>query len=101
MQAIQRVTEPKTGAAGFENLAFANNVPVVYEDSTGIPTDHMYFLNTDYLFFRYAPGRLFEPSEDVRVPNQDAETHLIFFAGNLTTSNCLAPGRAQGLRRRP
>jgi hypothetical protein len=27
MQAIQRVTETKMGAAGFTNLAFANNVP--------------------------------------------------------------------------
>jgi len=92
MQAIQRVTESKMGAAGFQNLAFANNVPVVYEDSTGILTDHMYFLNTDYLQFNYAPGRLFEPSDEVRPPNQDAETHLILFAGNLTCSNCALQG---------
>lgn len=92
MQSIQRVTESKMGSAGFQNLAFANNVPVVYEDSTGIPTDHMYFLNTDYLQFRYAKGRLFEPMSEVRPVNQDAETHLILFAGNLTCSNCSLQG---------
>jgi hypothetical protein len=92
MQAIQRVTEAKMGAAGFQNLAFANNVPVVYEDSTGIPTDHMYFLNTEYLHFRYAKGRLFEPMDGVRPVNQDAETHLILFAGNLTCSNASLQG---------
>jgi hypothetical protein len=87
MQAIQRVTETKTAAAGFQNLAFANNVPVCYEDSTGIPANHMYFINTDYLHFRYAEGRLFEPMKEMRPINQDAEVHLILFAGNLTASN--------------
>lgn len=92
LQAIQRVTETKMAAAGFTNLAYANNVPVVYEDSSGIPTNHMYFLNTDYIFFRYAKGRLFEPMEEVRPVNQDAETHLILFAGNMTVSNAARQG---------
>lgn len=92
MQAIQRVTESKMAAAGFQNLAFANNVPVVYEDSTGIPANHMYFINTEYLSFRYAKGRLFEPMKEVRPVNQDAEVHLILFAGNLTSSNCARQG---------
>jgi hypothetical protein len=87
MQAIQRVTETKTATAGFTNLAFANNVPVCYEDSTGMPSNHMYFINTDYLHFRYAEGRLFEPMKEMRPINQDAEVHLILFAGNLTASN--------------
>jgi hypothetical protein len=87
MTAIQRVTDEKTGKAGFTNLAFAGNVPVVYEDSTGIASNHMYFLNTDYLHFRYAEGRLFEPMKEMRPVNQDAEVHLILFAGNMTASN--------------
>lgn len=87
LQAIQRVAESKTAAAGFQNLAYANNVPVVYEDSAGIPTNHMYFINTDYLHFRYAPGRLFTPAKKVSMIQQDAESHFIFFAGNLTASN--------------
>lgn len=92
LQAIQRVTETKMATAGFTNLAYANNVPVVYEDSSGILTNHMYFLNTDYIFLRYAKGRLFEPMEEVRPVNQDAETHLILFAGNMTCSNCARQG---------
>jgi hypothetical protein len=92
LQAIQRVTETKMAAAGFTNLAYANNVPVVYEDSSGMPTNHMYFLNTDYIFLRYASGRLFEPMDEVRPVNQDAETHLILFAGNMTVSNCARQG---------
>lgn len=92
MQTIQRVTESKMAAAGFQNLAFANNVPVCYEDSTGITANHMYFINTDFLFLRYAKGRLFEPMKEVRPINQDAEVHLILFAGNLTVSNCARQG---------
>jgi hypothetical protein len=87
MQAHQRVTDEKTAKAGFTNLAFASNVPVVYEDSTGMPASHMYFVNTDYLHFRYAENRLFKPMKELRPVNQDADIHLILFAGNLTCSN--------------
>jgi hypothetical protein len=96
MQAIQRVTETKMAAAGFTSLAYANNVPVVYEDSAGMPANHMYFLNTDYIFLRYAKGRLFEPMDEVRPVNQDAETHLILFAGNMTVSNAARQGVLKG-----
>jgi hypothetical protein len=92
LQPLQRVTQAKTAAAGFKNLAFAEDIPVCYEDSTGIPTNHMYFLNTEYIKFRYAKGRLFEPMEPRMFPNQDAETHLILLAGNLTLSNAARQG---------
>jgi hypothetical protein len=52
----------------------------------------MYFLNTDYIFLRYAPDRLFEAQESVRPVNQDAETVVIHFAGNMTCSNCSLQG---------
>lgn len=94
MQAIQRVTNDgnSKAVAGFTSLAFANNVPVYYEDSSGIQADCMYFLNTDYIFLRYAPDRLFEAQEAVRPVNQDAETVVIHFAGNMTCSNCSLQG---------
>jgi len=92
LQAIQRVTREDRAGAGFEELVFANNVPVVYEDSTGIAANHMYFLNTDYLFFRYAENRNFTPMEKRSPINQDAEVHLILFAGNLTMSNASVNG---------
>ncbi len=92
LTAIQRVADEKTAGAGFKNIVFNANVPVVYEDSTGIPAGHMYFINTDYLHFRYAEGRLFEPEEKLRPVNQDAEVHLILFAGNMTVSNRMLQG---------
>lgn len=86
LQNIQRITNPKMADAGFRSLEYVG-APVVYEDSTGMPSSHMYMLNTDYLFFRYAPKRLFKPLERVHSINQDAVVQLITFAGNLTCSN--------------
>ena len=91
LQAIQRITDPKMGQAGFQNVMF-NTAPVVYEDNSGMPENHMYFLNTDYIFLRYAAKRLFKPLERVHSINQDAIVQLITFAGNLTCSNCSLQG---------
>lgn len=91
LQAIQRIASSKMADAGFQSLQFAG-ADVVYEDSTGMPASHMYFLNTDYIFFRYAPKRLFKPLEKVQSINQDAIAQLITFAGNLTTSNASVLG---------
>lgn len=91
LQAIQRITDSKMAEAGFQSIKFAG-ADVVYEDNTGMPANHMYFLNTDYIFLRYAPKRLFKPLEKVQSINQDAMVQLITFAGNMTTSNASLQG---------
>lgn len=91
LQAIQRVTDSKMANAGFQSVKFAG-ADVVYEDNSGMPASHMYFLNTDYVFLRYATRRLFKPLERVQSINQDAIVQLITFAGNMTTSNASLQG---------
>lgn len=91
LQAIQRITDSKMADAGFQSIKFAG-ADVVYEDNTGMPASHMYFLNTDYINLRYAPKRLFKPLEKVQSINQDAMVQLITFAGNMTTSNASLQG---------
>lgn len=91
LQTIQRITDSETGKLGFNNVMY-QSAPVVYEDNTGMPAQRAYFLNTDYLFLRYAPRRLFKPLEKVPSINQDAMAQLITFAGNLTTSNASLQG---------
>ena len=86
LQGIQRINDPKRGVAGFQSVAFGS-ADVVYEDSTEMPASQMYFINTDYMFLRYAPKRNFTPLERVQSLNQDAIAQLITFAGNLTCSN--------------
>jgi hypothetical protein len=106
MQLIQRVTDPDWAAAGFTNLAFMGNTPVIldggYQGSTapppgpaagGAPSTHMYFLNTDYLFFRPHKDRNMEVVDPDRYStNQDAVIKLIGWAGNMTTSNGFLQG---------
>ena len=91
LQAIQRISDSKTANAGFQTVKFAG-ADVVYEDNAGMPTTHMYFLNTDYIFLRYAARRLFKPLDRVNSINQDAIVQLITFAGNMTASNCSLQG---------
>jgi hypothetical protein len=81
----QRFTDDKGAGAGFTNLVYQANVPVLYDDQC--PASHMYFLNTDYLFVRPAKGREFKPLGEKSSVNQDALVMPVVWAGNMTTSN--------------
>ena len=47
----------------------------------------MYFLNTDFIFWRWHPDRNMVPMENKTSINQDAMVVPLLFAGNLTMSN--------------
>lgn len=88
-QAIQRIASPEMANAGFTSLSYIN-ADVVLDGGYGggAPTNTMYFLNTDYIYFRPHSERNFTPLGDERFAvNQDAMVKLIGFAGNMTTSN--------------
>lgn len=85
LTANQRFTDDKGAGAGFTNLVYQGNVPVVFDDQC--PANHMYMLNTDYLFLRPAKGREFKPLGDKASVNQDAMVVPVVWAGNMTTSN--------------
>lgn len=89
LQAIQRIASDEMAQAGFTSLKYMN-ADVVLDGGFGggAPTSTMYFVNTDYLFFRPHTDRNFAPIGDDRFSvNQDAMVKLIGFAGNLTCSN--------------
>ena len=88
---IQRITKSDRGDSGFEELAF-KNVPVVYDGDSGHPSSHMYFLNTDYIFWRPHPKRNMVPLDRRMSVNQDATVLPVVFAGNMTASNCARQG---------
>jgi len=81
----QRFTDDKGAGVGFTNLVYQGNVPVIYDDQC--PANHMYFLNTDYLFLRPAKGREFVPLGEKSSVNQDAMVMPVVWAGNMTISN--------------
>ena len=84
LQTNQRFTSDRKAAAGFMNLMFMD-APVFYDDQA--PSNHMYFLNTDYLFLRPAKGREFVPLGEKASVNQDALVMPVVWAGNITCSN--------------
>lgn len=89
LQSIQRIASDEEASAGFQSLKYMT-ADVVLDGGFGggAPTNSMYFLNSDYIYFRPATGRFFEPLGDERFAvNQDAMVKLIGFAGNMTVSN--------------
>lgn len=93
LQTIQRITSPDEGQAGFANLKFMG-ADVVFDGGIGggCPSNHMYFLNTDYIYFRPHKDRNMVPLDSVNSINQDAMVKLLVFAGNMTASNCELQG---------
>ena len=98
LQAIQRITDDKLGAAGFTSLKYlgaGKSVDVVLDGGKNgqIPANTMYFLNTDYLFYRPHAARNFKVIGGNRTNiNQDAITRLMAWAGNMTISNSSLQG---------
>lgn len=88
LQPQQRFTSSDMAQAGFESLKFMS-ADVVFDGGIGgaAPVNHMYFLNTDYLYMRPHTRRQYVPlSPDRFSTNQDAMVKLIGWAGNMTTS---------------
>lgn len=89
LQSIQRIASDEMAKAGFDSLKYMQ-ADVVLDGGFGggAPTNTMYFINSDYLYFRPHVDRNFAPLGDDRFAvNQDAMVKLIGFAGNMTVSN--------------
>lgn len=100
LQAIQRVTSDGSGdaGAGFASLKFyggGTTADVVMGGGIGnaATANHMWFLNTNYIFLRPHKDRNFVPIGGERQSiNQDAIVKLYGWAGNLTCSNSSLQG---------
>ena len=94
MQTLQRVQSEGTGMAGlgFASLKYygagmASDVVLDGGIGNDATANHMWFLNTKYIFFRPHKDRNFVPIGGERqAVNQDAVVKLIGWAGNLCTS---------------
>lgn len=97
LQAIQRITNDNLGQAGFTNLKYMD-ADVVLDGGIGggCPADHMYFLNSDYIFYRpHADRNMVVMGGERMNTNQDAIVKLIGWAGNMTVSNASLQGALQ------
>jgi len=90
----QRFTDTKTAESGFENLKF-KGAEVIFDGGQGgnCPANHMYFLNTDYIYLRPHKDRDMAVVGGERMAiNQDAFYKIIGWAGNMTMSNASLQG---------
>ena len=95
LQQIQRVTTAQRADAGYGTLTYKGK-PVVFDGGQGgqCPTNHMYFLNSDYIYYRPSSNRNMVVVGGRRYStNQDAFVQLLLWAGNMTMSN----GSLQGV----
>jgi hypothetical protein len=101
LQAIQRVTDDGNSmqGAGFASLkyygaGFSSDVVLVGGLGVSATANTMWFVNTNYLYFRPHASRNFVPIGGERQSvNQDAVVKLMGWAGNLTSSGPQFSGR--------
>jgi hypothetical protein len=96
LQNLQRFVKAETGKLGFPSLSFID-ADVVLDGGIGgfCPANQMFFLNTDYIFFRPHKDRNMVPLNPGKryATNQDAEVQLVGFAGQMTVSGDQFQGR--------
>ena len=92
LQQIQRITTTGEGKLGFEQLAYKSSA-VVYDPNC--PSNHMYFLNTDYIKFQHLNNPLFTKGETQRPINQLYYITPVYLYGNLTISSARVHGVAK------
>ncbi len=104
LQNQQRFTNTDTADAGFMTVKFMDAdvvldgglyYPSAASGGAGAPSGTSFFLNTDYIHYRPHANRNMVPlSPDRRYSvNQDAETSILAWAGNLTCSGRALQGR--------
>jgi hypothetical protein len=100
LQAIQRITVDPAGEAGigFTGLKYfgaGKSVDVILDGGKNgqIPSNTMYFLNLDYLFYRPHSARNFKVIGGERTNvNQDAIVKIMAWAGNMSSNNLSLQG---------
>jgi hypothetical protein len=83
---LKRYSTSDSAQGGFVSLKY-KKADVIFDGGSGIPTNHMYFLNTDYLNLVVHKDADLEVMDEMRPYNQDAAVIPILWMGNLTLSN--------------
>ncbi|MBO6808451.1 phage major capsid protein [Thalassospira sp.] len=82
-----RYTSSEEGKGGFTSLKY-KDAEVVYDSSdSGMPSNHMYFLTTEYIGMTTHKDANMSTLEDKMSLNQDAVVIPIINQCNLTTAN--------------
>lgn len=84
--AIKRYSSAEKAQGGFISLKY-KNADVIFDGGSGIPANHMYFLNTDYLELVTHPDADMTVMDEMQPYNQDGVVIPILWMGNLVCSN--------------
>lgn len=83
---IKRYMDSEKASGGFVSLKY-KSADVIFDGNSGIPSDHMYMINTNYLELVVHKDADLEVVEEIRPTNQDGAVIPILWMGNLTCSN--------------
>lgn len=83
---IKRYMDSSTADGGMASLKY-KGADVMFDGNSGIPTTHIYMLNTEYLGLCVHKDADLEIMDDQRPINQDGVVTPILWMGNLTCSN--------------
>lgn len=79
---------------GFTSMKY-KSADVMFDGGSGIPSAHMYFLNTDYLEMVVHRDADLSVQEDMKPYNQDATVIPVLWMGNMVCSNRRLQGVAK------
>lgn len=83
---LKRYNTDDSVSAGFVSLKY-KKADVIFDGGSGIPSAHMYFLNTDYLGLCAHTQADLTVMDEMRPYNQDAAVIPILWMGNMECSN--------------
>lgn len=83
---LKRYSNENSADAGFVSMKY-KTADVIFDGNSGIPTAHMYFLNTDYLEMVVHRDADMTEVPELRAVNQDAVVMPIIWQGNMVVSN--------------
>ena len=83
---LKRYSSASSADGGFVTLKY-KNADVLFDGNSGIPTSHVYMVNTNYLELVVHQDADMEIMDEMRPVNQDGAVVPILWMGNLTCSN--------------
>lgn len=83
---IKRYTSSDEPSGGFLSLKY-KGADVIFDGGSGIPIDHMYFMNMDYMGLSVHEDANMTVMDEAKPFNQDGAVVPILWMGNLTCSN--------------
>lgn len=83
---LKRYASADMATGGFSTLKY-KKADVIYDGNSGIPSSHMYFLNTEYLKLVVHPDADLTEVPEQRPVNQDGSVIPVLWMGNVVCSN--------------